>query len=77
MVRRRVVRSAESAETIESLRVDRFAAASQSRLRGVTPFDDPEQRLYLCSRARDPNGTRANALVRRLVSFERAAESAS
>ena len=42
------------------------------------PFDSPERRLYL--RLRDEHGdaahSRYNALVRRLVSFERAAECA-
>jgi hypothetical protein len=44
-----------------------------------SPFDRPEERLYLLLARDDPNGAhgRYNALVRRLVSFERAAESAS
>ena len=54
------------------------------RLRGLgldvpSPFDRPEERLYLLLARDDPNGAhgRYNALIRRLVSFERAAESAS
>src|SRR2546423_4358401 len=41
-------------------------------------FADPEERLYLLLAREEPNGahSRYNALVRRLVSFERAAESA-
>jgi hypothetical protein len=66
-------------ETIESLLVSVGAA----RLRELgfelrTPFADPEERLYLLLARDDPDGahSRYNALVRRLVSFERAAESA-
>jgi hypothetical protein len=42
-------------------------------------FESPEKRLYERLRADDPDGahSRYNALVRRLVSFERAAECAS
>lgn len=42
-------------------------------------FDSPERRLYESLRAEDPDAahSRYNALVRRLVSFERAAECAS
>jgi hypothetical protein len=41
------------------------------------PFPDPEERLYLFLARDDPDGAHAryNGLVRRLVSFERAAES--
>lgn len=40
-----------------------------------TPFDEPEHRLYDLLAAEDPEPahSRYNALVRRLVSFERAA----
>jgi hypothetical protein len=39
-------------------------------------IDSPEHRLYLMLRASDPDSahSRYNALIRRLVSFERAAE---
>lgn len=42
-------------------------------------FDSPEHRLYELLRNEDPDGahSRYNALIRRLVSFERAAECAS
>jgi hypothetical protein len=44
-----------------------------------SPFSDAEERLYLLLARDDPDGahSRYNALVRRLVSFERSAESAS
>jgi hypothetical protein len=71
---------AKGVETIESLLV----SIGSPRLRRLgfevsTPFDDAEERLYLLLAREDPNGahSRYNALVRRLVSFERAAESAS
>jgi hypothetical protein len=70
---------AEGAETLESLLV----SVGAPRLRGLgfqlhAPFEDPEERLYLLLARDDPAGahSRYNALVRRLVSFERAAESA-
>jgi hypothetical protein len=42
------------------------------------PFPDPEERLYRLLAADEPDGahSRYNSLVRRLVSFERAAECA-
>ena len=42
-------------------------------------FDSPEKRLYESLRAEDPDAahSRYNELVRRLVSFERAAECAT
>ena len=45
----------------------------------TSPFPDPELRLYAMLAASDSLGAhgRFNALVRRLVSFERAAECAS
>ena len=47
-------------------------------LRVPSPFPSPEHRLYELLRESDPDGahSRYNALVRRLVSFERAAECA-
>jgi hypothetical protein len=66
-------------ETVESLLV----SVGAPRLRELgfeldRPFEDPEERLYLLLARTDPAGahSRYNALVRRLVSFERAAESA-
>jgi hypothetical protein len=67
-------------ETVESLLV----AIGAPRLRRIglsvppTP-PDPEHRLYAVLAAEDPDAAhgRYNALVRRLVSFERAAECAS
>jgi hypothetical protein len=66
-------------ETVESLLV----SIGSPRLRRLgfdvqAPVDDAEERLYLLLAREDPQGahSRYNALVRRLVSFERAAESA-
>jgi hypothetical protein len=70
---------AEGMETVESLLV----SIGSPRLRRLgfdvaSPVDDAEERLYLLLARQDPEGahSRYNALVRRLVSFERAAESA-
>jgi hypothetical protein len=70
---------AQGVETVESLLVSIGAA----RLRAVglevpTPFEDAEERLYRLLAGDDPKGahSRYNGLIRRLVSFERAAESA-
>ena len=70
---------AVGAETVESLLV----SVGAPRLRDLgydvpAPFDNAEERLYLLLARDDPAGAhgRYNALVRRLVSFERAAESA-
>ncbi len=70
---------AEGMETAESLLV----SIGSPRLRRLgfdveAPIDDAEERLYLLLARDDPEGahSRYNALVRRLVSFERAAESA-
>jgi hypothetical protein len=66
-------------ETVESLLVS--IGAPRLRALGMhvaIPFDNPEERLYTLLARKDPNGAHAryNGLVRRLVSFERAAESA-
>jgi hypothetical protein len=66
-------------ETVESLLVS-IGSPRLSRL-GLDvapPFPDAEERLYLMLAHDDPEGahSRYNGLVRRLVSFERAAESA-
>jgi hypothetical protein len=70
---------AERTETVESLLV----SVGAPRLRALgfevrNPVENPEERLYLLLARDDPAGahSRYNALVRRLVSFERAAESA-
>jgi hypothetical protein len=69
---------AEGSETVESLLV----SIGAPRLRGLgfevtSPLPDPEERLYLLLAHDDSDGahSRYNGLVRRLVSFERAAES--
>jgi hypothetical protein len=71
---------ARGSESIEALLVS-IGAPRLVRL-GFTvdaPFDDAEHRLYLLLAKADPDSahSRYNALVRRLVSFERAAECAS
>ncbi len=71
---------ARGVESVEALLVSMAAA----RLRGVgidvpDPIGEPELRLYerLAADDLDSAHSRYNALVRRLVSFERAAECAS
>jgi hypothetical protein len=70
---------ARGEESAESLLVS--LAASRLRRLGISvgdPFPEPEERLYLLL-ARESGAdahSRYNALVRRIVSFERAAESA-
>jgi hypothetical protein len=71
---------ARGVESVESLLVS-IGAPRLARL-GLavpTPFPDPETRLYelLAREDSDSAHSRYNALVRRLVSFERAAECAS
>lgn len=71
---------ARGEETVASLLVS-IGAPRLERL-GFTitrPLPDPEQRLYAVLAASDSDSAhgRYNALVRRLVSFERAAECAS
>ncbi|MBA3434263.1 MAG: hypothetical protein H0U08_09245 [Actinobacteria bacterium] len=67
-------------ESVESLLVS-IGASRLSRLglRPSTTFPSPEHRLYELLAAEDADSahSRYNALVRRLVSFERAAECAS
>lgn len=68
----------EQRETIEALLV----AIGSPRLRDIgldlppVPYKNPEHRLYDLLAAEDPDAahSRYNALIRRLVSFERAAE---
>ena len=71
---------ARGAETPAALLV----SIGEPRLRRLgieirTPLPDPERRLYAALAATNPRSAhgRFNALVRRLVSFERAAECAS
>ncbi len=66
-------------ETIEALLVS--VGAPRLRRIGLDvphPFDRPERRLYDLLGATDPDSAhgRYNALIRRLVSYERAAECA-
>jgi hypothetical protein len=68
---------ADGVETVDSLLV----SIGAPRLRALgyelrSPFEDAEDRLYLLVARDDPAGAHStyNALVRRLVSFERAAE---
>jgi hypothetical protein len=70
---------AEGAAMVESLLVS--VGAPRLCMLGFElepPFEDAEERLYLLLAASEPCGAHAryNAPVRRLVSFERAAESA-
>ena len=67
-------------ESVEALLVS--IGAPRLRELGLpvaSPFPEPELRLYERLRGDDPDGAHSayNALVRRLVSFERAAERAS
>ncbi|HET7130210.1 MAG TPA: hypothetical protein VFJ93_14145 [Gaiellaceae bacterium] len=70
---------AAGAVTVESLLVS-IGAPRLRRLGLAVPpaLEYPEERLYLLLARDDPDGAHArhHALVRRLVSFERAAESA-
>ena len=66
-------------ESVESLLVS--IGAPRLALVGIevaAPFPRPEHRLYEQLAREDPNGAHSkyNALIRRLVSFERAAECA-
>ena len=67
-------------ESVEALLVSIGAPRlSALGLRLPATFQSPEQRLYQRLAAEDPDSahSRYNALVRRLVSFERAAECAN
>ena len=71
---------ASGAETVESLLVS--LSAPRLRALGIvvpSPFADAEQRLYLLLAAQHGDGAHAryNALIRRVVSFQRAAACAS
>lgn len=81
LVRAGLADLSRGAETVEALLV----AIGAPRLRRLgldvpeAPFPSPEHRLYERLRQEDPDGahSRYNALLARLVSFERAAECAS
>ncbi len=80
LVERGLVDLARGEETLESL----LAAIGAPRLEALgytvaTRVTSPEHRLYNLLAADEPDAahSRYNALIRRLVSFERAAECAS
>lgn len=80
LVERGLADLAAGVESMESLLVS--IGAPRLRELGLAiekPVADAEERLYLLLAREDPDGAhgRYNALVRRLVSFERAAECAS
>ena len=80
LVERGIADLERGVESVEALLVS-IGAPRLTRLGFAvpTPFPSPEHRLYelLRSRHGDDAHSRYNALVRRLVSFERAAECAS
>ena len=71
---------ADGCETVEALLVSIGASRISALGRELPPtIDDPELRLYglLAEEDQDSAHGRYNALIRRLVSYERAAECAS
>jgi hypothetical protein len=66
-------------ESVAALLVDRGPQAPPAGIRRTGSFHDPERRLYALLAEEDSDSAhgRYNALMRRLVSFERAAESLS
>ena len=80
LVRRGMADLARGEETVEALLVS-IGAPRLERLglRVPAPLPSPERRLYerLAAEDADSAHSRYNALIRRLVSFERAAECAS
>ena len=80
LVEQGLVDLSERRETAASLLVSIGATRLASvGFEVVDPFEDPEHRLYALLATDDPDSAhgRYNALVRRLVSFERAAECAA
>jgi hypothetical protein len=80
LVRKGLADLAEARETIEALLVSIAAPRLASRgLLAAAPLPEPEHRLYELLAREDPDSahSRYNALLRRLVSFERALECAS
>lgn len=80
LVERGLADLTEGEVTMPSLLVS--VGAPRLRALGIAvarPLSQPERRLYMLLAADDPDAAhgRYNALVRRLVSFERAAECAS
>jgi hypothetical protein len=80
LVSKGIVDLGAGVESVEALLVS-IGAVRLARLGYdvVEPFRDPEHRLYELLRREDADAahSRYNALIRRLVSFERAAECAS
>jgi hypothetical protein len=79
LVRKGIDDLADGLQSVEALLVS-IGAPRLGRL-GIdvtTPIPSAEHRLYELLRSEDPDGAHAryNALIRRLVSFERAAECA-
>jgi hypothetical protein len=80
LIRKGVEDLAQGVESVEALLVS-IGVPRLARV-GVeiaSPLASPEHRLYELLRSEDPDGAHAryNALIRRLVSFERAAECAN
>ncbi len=81
LVRRGLTDLTDSIETIEALLVS--IGAPRLRRAGIdvppSEFGSPEHRLYALLMSENPDAahSRYNALIRRLVSFERALECAS
>jgi hypothetical protein len=80
LVERGIADLARGVESVESLLIS--IGAPRLRELGIPvdqPVPDPERRLYDRLAAADPDAAHAryNALIRRLVSFERAAECAN
>jgi hypothetical protein len=80
LIRKGIGDLSQGLESVEALLV----SIGAPRLAGVgievaSPLPSPEHRLYELLRSEDADGahSRYNALIRRLVSFERAAECAS
>ena len=80
LVERGIADLAAGIETVEALVVSIGAPRLATLgLNVPSPFDNPERRLYdlLARETPDSAHSRYNALIRRLVSFERAAECAT